>query len=278
MVIFKIFFTITIFILRITAFSQEPPTYACDDLENPFSCTLTGIQVTRNKPDFYIIAPEPNRVNFLLVNQSTIPFLTDNICSKFPELIDIVVRHVGIEELKDKAFKRCKDLKTIDLRGNNIQVVPEKLLNGLKELKSIWLDNNMIKTFPDNMLIGLPRLLDVSFDQNRVKVFPYEMFKRNGLVRFLRFHSNDLLNLDEMRLMEALPNLESVAFNNNLLSCERHIELHEFFIRNGKYSQLQWSERQRFVKVRDLGKLKCLEDVEWSALFYKRVAEKYSNF
>lgn len=253
--------------------STEIPTYKCLDLEPRF-CYLRDINLTKKQPNFNIEIDNPDIVTHVFVQQSFIPLLSNSICKVFKNLESIQIKRAFIDEIAEDAFENCLNLDFVDLDENHLKELPETLFSNSTKLMFLFLSGNFLQSVPDNLLSNSEYLNILDLSKNKIQKLSLTSLETNERLEYLLIYSNDLLTFDGEKLLKKFPYLQGVAFNDNLLPCEQHLKLVEFFTENEIESYDLADGRQRFVRVQKVGDVFCVADVDWTGLFYKREVEQ----
>lgn len=256
-----------------TTEAPDLPNFICQD-RDPNICYLKGIQLTKTETEFTIESIDRLTVQTIFVDESIIPIVSSSFCNSLPNLINIYINAAQVEEIQQDAFLPCQSLEFIDLHQNKIKQIPENLFSNSTKLQYLFLHSNYIRELPENLFINTPELNGISLGDNKLQNVPFEALRTNQKLQSLLIHTNDILTFDAERVVKQFPNLNLVAFNNNLLSCEIHLEIVDWFIEKGLRVSQSMDLRWRYVIVRKVGDVFCVGDVDWTGLYYKRVAEK----
>lgn len=262
-----IFFIISVIFCLVSA-----ETYKCKE-RDPNICYLTDIQLAKDDPDFEIEVSDRSNIYTVYVEESKIPTLSSSLCKPFPNLINLYIFSAAIETISEDAFKDCPSLEFFDLRNNYLKNVPETLFQNSTNLEFLFLDGNLLEELPENLFSSSTKLKAVSINNNRIKDIPFSALTNNQNLEFLYLHSNDLIAYDIEQVLAQFPNLIGVSFNNNLLSCERYFEIVDLLNEREIRVISSTLPRQRFVQVQEVGQVYCLADVDWTGVYYKRIAE-----
>lgn len=250
-----------------------PPLYRCADLGDNSTCHLENVTVSKSRPNFRIRAPDPNQVRSVFIEKSTIPLLMGNICANFLNMRSLTAANVLIEEVHEDAFKECFRLISVDLSKNALRQLPENLFWNNQDLNYLYLEGNFLKELPDQLLKSVTGLSALSLGQNRIKDVPFEALKNQKQLKVLQLHSNDILNIDEDKLVESFPDLQTFEFNNNQMSCDRLFEVHQYLIKKGVSVPYTAAARFRYHNILRVAEYWCLADDDWTGVYYKRVGE-----
>ena len=74
-----------------------------------------------------------------------------------------------------------------------------------------------------------------------------------------------------------MPKLKEFYFNDNDLSCHRVTSILSTFKENGVKGFYKTKERTRFYTVKVVDKIECLTEVQWSSVYYKKIAQQLTK-
>lgn len=270
-----IYLTILLAVINFVTAQIIPPIARCEDTGDNTTCLLSNVKVSKTRPNFRIRSPSPDDVRSVFITNSTVPVLINNICNAFLNVRSITAQRIYIEEIREDAFEDCTRLISLDLSDNVIKSLPDRLFQNVISFNYLYLDSNFIKEIPDGLFGAGTALKAFNLNHNRLKEVPVQVLKKFKDLTCLQVHSNDILNFNEKEIVETFPSLQSFEFNNNQLSCDRQFKIQEY-LRDLRISFPYTAlPRQRFHLVNTIGFYVCVGDVEWTGLYYKRVAENH---
>lgn len=270
---YSFFFVLSFTLLFIANSQIIPPLARCADLSDNSTCLLTQVKVSKSNPNFRIQSPNPLEVRSTFINDSVVPVLTGNICKKFVNLRSLVAIRILIEDILEDAFKDCRNLISLDLSGNQIKHISNVLFQNTVQLKYFYVESNFLKYIPDGLFSSISTLSAFSINHNRLKEVPINALSNQRELIILGIHSNDILNFNEDTINKMFPNLQTIEFNNNKLSCDRQFDIQEYFAENNVSTPYTALPRYRYHQINQIGSVFCVGDVDWTGLYYKRVAE-----
>lgn len=90
--------------------------------------------------------------------------IPDGFFDQSPNLVEIVLAHNSIEELKDVTFYGLRRLKKVDLSFNSIAAIDENLFASNKQLEEVHIQHNRIKSFNCRNWPNTIKVLDASYN------------------------------------------------------------------------------------------------------------------
>lgn len=271
----KAFILFTLFLVSIHFTTSQiiPPLARCEELGDNSTCLLTQVMVSKSRPNFRLRSPDPDQVRSVFIKDSVIPLLTGNICSKFLNMRSLTGNRISIEEIREDAFEDCTRLISVDLSENQIKRISGGLFRNSPALKYFYLESNFVKHVPDDLFKDNPDLAAFNMNHNRLKEVPVKALEHLHDLTVLSLHSNDILNLNEEKINELFPNLQTIELNNNQISCDRWFEIQDSFNEARVKTTDTGLPRNRYHEIIQIGNFFCVGDVDWTGIYYKRVAE-----
>lgn len=153
------------------------------------------------------------------------PVLTDELCKTFPNLGQLDLRQVNLEEITPHALHECKNLSTVLFYQNQLVHIDVKTFEMNQELKTLVLQDNFIRYFDGRVLNSLKKLRHLSLPENYLTELDLENFPTITTLIKLDLFSNNLKDLDPLLLLQKFPNLKVIYIHNNLFPCDRLIDI-----------------------------------------------------
>lgn len=242
------------------------PTFKCLEPHNHMEqCVLENIHLNKTHFKFNIEATSPLQIKWITVYESTIPVLTSEICNKFPNVENIDLQNIKIEDILEDAFYNCKKVKSVLLNGNRLSKLLHSTFDNNQEIERLEMQYNQIRSIgnPATQYHNLPKLKVLLLHKNYLKEFNSMLFRFSENLEVLNLASNDLFDIDEMDLLESFKHLSSIAYNDNQLSCHRVVQINGAFENAGvKISRVDYYNT-RFYDVEVYQNIKCLSDTVW---------------
>lgn len=237
-----------------------------------------------------------NALKIKFSNNSVIPVFGEDMCNTFTTSIRTLdLNGLKIEEIFPQAFKHCTEIRVLRLVENKIQTLDKDIFrhnrfmeelyldynslqqlnvfvfSSLSKLKTLFLNSNQIRELQPGIFDSLESLKFLSMNNNSLTMLQPELFKANSKLERLEINTNNLLDLDEERLLEALPNLKGIALNENELNCVRVSEIKSTFRARGVtlYVAKSKHRRKRFYPVDEAESIMCASDISWLAASYR---------
>lgn len=221
-ILLMIFFKSKIF----TATSNEIPMHDCTTGFHYF-CQFSNIYLNKTHFQFQPDA-DINDVRKIRLINSYIPVLSEDLCTTFPNIIIFEATSIFIEELVENVFENCTNMKKLDLRLNHIKKLPKNIFNTNQELTELWLHSNELELIEDQFL-NMSKLETLSLGNNLIKNLSIHKMQGLDSLTGLFLDSNELTNLNAEEIIKAFPNLRTINYSNNPISCNIVKELNSKF-------------------------------------------------
>lgn len=206
-------------------------------LDNKETCTLSGIKLTKNSVDIQINAEQKEEIQNVYVVNSTIPVMTNHICVAFPHLLQLSLSGQNILEIQKDALDSCTEMTGLSLYGNNIQNIPVELFGHTTKLESIILGRNQITSLDENLLIDLPMLHALDLQYNKLESFTPAILRNNVNLAYLSLRGNQLSELDAGKILEYIPDVDSIFLDENTFTCKIKGNLKRLLGEKGKLEE-----------------------------------------
>lgn len=294
-----------VFVTFSSAALAQIPEFTCD-ISTAEECLLTGLNLTRDEPEFDIEVPLPaipGLIRKFEIQDSTIPVLIiKRVCKELPLLWTIRVNNAEVEEVQSDTFEGCNRAIELYLTNNKIKTLPSTMLNNMP-LNVVSFANNSIREIPETLFsskngfnfVGiklsgnkLERLPDALFENvfslgflalsdNKFQEVPYQVLNSSAELTSFLIYSNDITSIDIDRILKASPALQYFEFNDNYLRCEEQLKLVEFLEEREILTGTLNVQRKRFVPIEEIGQIRCLGEVEWAAVYYNQRLDRSSS-
>lgn len=142
----------------------------------------------------------------LLILDSDIQHLPNNITNFFPNLHYFGVVRSNLEFVKRESFQGLQLLKTLDMKRNKLETLPEDVFLDLLNLRKIDLTGNLIKILPNDAFSSLFHLTKFIANENSIELFDSDIFSYNqkfldeihlwhNKIKAIRFDAKKFTNL-----------------------------------------------------------------------------------
>lgn len=146
--------------------------------ESPNTCHVNRII---DGEEYVIASPTISAIDrFELKNNKEVKYLPSHIGEKFPNLKEFDVRNCSLTVIRNKYFKKMRNLQYLILNHNNIATVESDAFKDLVSVKRLELDYNMIQTLDKNLFTSMVKLVDINLKDNKIKFLSPETFKISG--------------------------------------------------------------------------------------------------
>lgn len=270
----KIIFTVTLLTISSITLGEEIPEIACT-FESIDLCYLEGLSLPKTGYRFLPIAEKPNDISFVVITNSSIAGLSRDLCDTFPNLKQISIINVGLEIIDGDALENCNTLRYLQAFNNRISKIPEQLFRFTRNIEEIDFYNNQIKHIGITHFQGLKRLKTLILSSNHINLFPADTLTDTGVL-ILELQTNDISYLDIETIVDKLPDLQAVNYQNNELSCVRVEQYNKLLTEKNILVLKKADERPRYHDTRIIDEITCLPDDSWAAVQYR--VEKEENY
>lgn len=251
--------------------STTLPIFWCKFTLSDYSCDFNNVLLNESHFNFQPAAENISAVKKITFNSSTIPILGESICQSFPNLDELHLRKLKIREINKTALASCKNVRSLYLIGNDLIELGDTIFDFNLKLERLYLNINYIRYLHQKVFINLIQLRVLHLQDNKLTKFDPRLMVSQVNLEQLVLHTNDIMELQERKLLECLPGLKKVAFNNNLLPCDRVDEIMRRFNERGVKVHKDFSIRKRFHPQEELySELLCLDEITWMAVHYRR--------
>lgn len=265
-----------IVIVCICTSTAEIPIYKCS-IAFGTQCILKGISVTKENYNFKPVADDDKTITQIIISNSKIPVFGADICNTFPNLAHLEIQAADIQAIRPDAFDRCLNLASLKIVHQRVKKLDQNVFKNLKNLFYLSLDHLGLESIDEGTLDTLSSLYSLSLIGNKLYEFSVELIKNLKEVDQLWINSNEISDLDEVGLLTALPKLKEFYFNDNDLSCHRVQSILSALKERNVKGFYKTKERTRFYTVKIVDKIECLTEVQWSSVYYKKVAQQLTK-
>lgn len=217
--------------LLLSSCIATPPSYTCQLMYG--YCTLTGIQVTKEHPEFTINFDSPHPVEAIQIEDSHIPLLTSQICDAFPNIMTLNLHNAGVEAIDKNALKSCTSLKGFQSWNNPIKSLDNDPFQHSVDLRHLSITNSSLKETPVGVFDNLRQLIYLKLANNHLSFDNPGAFRNLEKLEELELCSNELLDMDASQFITNLPNLKKIYLSDNDFLCDRLVQIIDEFKRKG---------------------------------------------
>lgn len=147
-------------------------------------------------------------------------------------------------------------------------------------MEKIDLTRNLINDLHNGVFANLTKLKELYLSGNRLKRFSPELIESCPNLQVLRLDSNDLLNLNDTKIMEYAPKLKKIALSNNQIRCKRVNDMIGTFkadLIDKKYVEQTIESTDRIPPTTSVESILCLDDISWAAAHYTYMYTKITK-
>lgn len=267
-----------IYITSTTMADLNLPYEMCSELyKRPNVCVLRQLHYTMIDFEFNLHFGM-NVIKMHILN-STIPKLgnfgickalrsSDDDTNHFLQIEEIYMVEVGLTEFSIETFAGCENLEVLQLQHNRIQKFGRWLKKN-HNLVVIDLSYNLIDSIEEDAFESMKKLQELFLSGNYLKHFSAKLIIGCESLEVLQLDSNDLLDLNEKKIVENIPKLRRITLTNNQFRCERVKNILDAFrpgIINFKY---EGELRKRIITPTEVvNSIHCLPEIPWAAAHY----------
>lgn len=225
-------------------------------------CFLTGLHLTLSDKNFLPVTYHPiNEIEVVLMKDSKLEVLTDDVCEAFPSIEAFDAAYLGLISIDETAFQKCTKVEIVGLNSNSLTSLPPKIFYWNVKLTTIDLSYNKLTSIDENLFQENRKLSVVNLKGNRISFLPMNLFINHPNLRELCVSANQLRelsffgvfvslttifvdrnklsNIDIEMLHNKFPNLKRFVFHHNELLCDRKTKIIEFLEKsNIEYGEL----------------------------------------
>lgn len=266
-------FVFILIILNVTGiFGQGIPEINCTNDSPGRVCYIEYLELDRNNYRFKPVTEAPENVTTLNILSSTLAGFPRTICDTFYNLQDIWVSQIKMEFIEDGALDNCKDLETFLVWGNRLRRIPKDLFLHTRKIRSIALSDNELIEIDQFQFTGLENLLEMTVFNNELNEFPASSIVGTNLVN-LDIFSNNIHYLDLETILNGVPNLSSVMYDNNEFPCELVTTMNRLVEEKGIELLPASNRRKRYYEIETVGTVECLPVQSWTKVMKKKSFE-----
>lgn len=245
----------------------------CNEYSNGY-CYLY-VYVNRTHPRFQPLSSNAESIKTVSLSGQVF-VLGEDICSAFPNVEYLDLSYARIEEILPGALDKCKNVRNINLNNNNIRVLPRDTFRYNLQVKYLNMQRCHLKKLETWLFTSLFSLTELNLDGNFLTEFSSDLVKTNKNLTYLNLSANDLLDIDEVKLLEYLPNLKSLALSNNQLSCDRIQQIKSNLDGSNAYlaNYYNYDIRKRFYLQDSVDNFLCLPIDTWLNVYNQQKALK----
>lgn len=244
MKLFFIFIVIFKYFVNLQVFSQIP-SYHCswssilrfayyDNRETIIrdqACYLRYLNLNVTNKNFNWIPKKPKEKVFnVILKDSYVEVLTDDICKGSSFIKFINAPNVRMSIIEENALQLCTDLEVVVLTKNSIETLPRGIFASNKNLMVVDLDFNKLSNIDADLFKSQTKLkiLDFAFNQITDASFIENIPESNSLTAIL-LSNNSLFDINLQDLVAKFPNLNEIHLSHNKFWCDRQKTILELF-------------------------------------------------
>ncbi|XP_063697914.1 protein artichoke-like [Culicoides brevitarsis] len=206
-------------------------------------------------------ADNPSIIKTVSFVSSVIHVVTNKICNVFGRLENLYLIELGITDVTPDAFRNCSNLKELNLFKNHIKQLHPYIFKNLANLETLILSDNQIEALDAGIFDSLDNLQNLIITQNNLTEFPMALIKFNCHLKSLSLSSNDLRDLEVEKMLEILPNLMKLWWEDNEVLCSRAVSAINYMIFRGISYSGGYNYKERCYQSEVVcGNYKCKPD------------------
>lgn len=240
-------------------------------------CFLRDLQLTTRNYRFIPWSENITAVRNVVIERSTIPILSSDICDTFENLQYLNFYPSDIEVIKPGALKKCVNLRFLSLASQKIAHLDKDTFAGLVNLESLYLAGNRLSQLHDDLFVDLKAMTNVHLYVNRLTEFSTALVQKTRRLQHLLLYSNEIFDLEMSGLLDDLPALQSFSFDDNNLRCDRLPEVLAELKERNITSEINRSLIRRTFGFSKFDNYICLKDETWRAQYQKHLIEQQTR-
>jgi len=154
-----------------------------------------------------------------------IPTLTNEICTRRPDIKHLRLWSSGIEVIADGALHSCRDVENIWMEQNHIKRLKSETFFNKDKLEEINLRNNGLEYIDEDVFHDLPKLESLVLNCNKLFHFNAEHVKNVPALTTIFLDGNQLLDINTEGIIRNAPMFSVITLNSTLIQCSRLIEI-----------------------------------------------------
>lgn len=161
--------------------------------------------------------PHPNRVEQVIISNSTITVLSADFCEQFVFMEEFLAERVLMQSILPDAFHNCAKLQLISLANNHIKHIHPELFRYNSRLYRVDLSYNEIEFIHPYIFSYKTKLVYLVLNHNSINNFtPLHLGKSYNLSSIkLNDNSLEYFRIEELLDQKFFPNLVEFTLNNN---------------------------------------------------------------
>lgn len=239
------------------------------------TCVLSNIKLAKDEAFVLPKLPHNDSITYLIIKNSTIPSLTEDIIGSFVNVERFEAVSVGVEEVSEDAFVECKRLKHIDLSNNCINELEMNTFNRNPCLAIVVLAGNQLESLPKELFLDLEDLYTLDLSSNNLTSLSVKLLKDLKSLKFVTVSHNQLIDLKAEALIEQLPKLKQFGLRDNDFSAAGLREILNVFKDAGvTCTPSAGKMRKRLYTPQMIDGFECIPDAEYDRLVAKKKIAK----
>lgn len=154
-----------------------------------------------------------------------LPTLTNEICTRRPDIQYLRLWRSGIEIIENGALHNCTAVKNIWLELNDIKRLKSGTFLYKDKLEEINLRNNGLEYIDEDVFHDLPKLNSLQLNCNKLFHFNAEHVKNVPSLKSIFLDGNQVLDIDAEAMVRNAPMFNLITLNSTLIQCSRLIQI-----------------------------------------------------
>jgi len=237
---------------------------------------LRNIQVSPDDFRFLPVSENDTETFNVIVNNANIPVLGSDICDTFGNLKYLNFFPSQIEVIQTNAFSNCLLLEFLSLVGQQIRHLDEDTFAGLTRLDTLYLAGNQLTQLPTGLFRDLKSLSGLHVYFNQLTEFSSGLVQNTLELRYLFLQTNEIFDLDIYGIVQALPKLNVINFDDNNFNCDHMWSYFSYLQQQNVTIAYAAKNKPRSFgyQLFNLNQFACLESDIWNAEFAAYLAAK----
>lgn len=239
------------------------------------TCVISNMKLAKDETFVLPKLPHNDAISYLIIKDSTIPTLSEDIIGSFINLERFEACSVGIEEVSEDTFVECKLLKHIDLSNNRITELEMNTFNRNPCLAILVLAGNQLDSLPKEIFLDLEDLYSLDLSSNNLTSLSKKLLKDLKNLKIVSVSHNQLIDLKVEEIIEQLPKLKQFGLRDNDFSAARLQQILKAFKDANVICVTSAGKlRKRSYVPQMIEGFECIPDAEYDRLVAKKKIAK----
>lgn len=157
----------------------------------------------------------------LIFYNETVPKLAEDTFENMPNLRFLTINFHKIPHLKKKMFNNLISLTELVLLGDSIEQIDFDVFENLNKLKVLGILHHELQHLPNGLFKNTPNLIKLFLSNGHLTDLTWDEFEGLASLKELFLASNFIKYFDAEKIVENMPNLETVSVELNPVECKQ---------------------------------------------------------